>query len=136
MTAVASAEAPCRALFLGSPRAEPALVVGLSERYTPRAQDVVCGDGVEIEVGQRKGKDEGFRGEGQSPRADLKVQVLARPAVDLVRREPSSAVSALPIMARRSAKGTGPANAGGLNLPVFTASSPHTEWCQAASIWK
>ena len=50
--------------FLGSPCAQPALVVALSERHTPRAQDVVCGDGVEIEVGQRKRKDEGLRREG------------------------------------------------------------------------
>jgi exosome complex RNA-binding protein Rrp4 len=49
---------------LGSPSAQPALVIALSERYTPRAQDVVCGDGVEIEVGQRKRKDEGLRREG------------------------------------------------------------------------
>jgi hypothetical protein len=50
--------------FLGGPSAQPALVVALSERHTPRAQDVVCGDGVEIEVGQRKRKDEGLRREG------------------------------------------------------------------------
>jgi hypothetical protein len=50
--------------FLGSPSAQPALVIALSERHTPRAQDVVCGDGVEIEVGQRKRKDEGLRREG------------------------------------------------------------------------
>src|SRR6266481_8293496 len=63
--------------FLGSPSAQPALVIALSERHTPRAQDVVCGDGVEIEVGQRKRKDEGLRREGYPPRADLKVQVLS-----------------------------------------------------------
>ena len=50
--------------FLGSPSAQPALVIALSERHAPRAQDVVCGDGVEIEVGQRKRKDEGLRREG------------------------------------------------------------------------
>jgi hypothetical protein len=49
---------------LGSPSAQPALVIALSEGHTPRAQDVVCGDGVEIEVGQRKRKDEGLRCEG------------------------------------------------------------------------
>jgi hypothetical protein len=48
---------------LGSPSAQPPLVIALSERHTPRAQDVVCGDGVEIEVGQRKRKDEGLRRE-------------------------------------------------------------------------
>jgi hypothetical protein len=52
------------ATFLGSPSAQPALVIALSERHTPRAQDVVCGDGVEIEVGQRKREDEGLRCEG------------------------------------------------------------------------
>ena len=43
---------------LVGPSAQPALVIALSERHTPRAQDVICGDGVEIEVGQRKRKDE------------------------------------------------------------------------------
>jgi hypothetical protein len=43
--------------FLGSPSAQSALVIGLAKWHTPRAQDVVCGDGVEIEVGQRKRKD-------------------------------------------------------------------------------
>ena len=37
-----------------------------------------------MEVGQRKRKDEGLRREGEPPRADLKIQVLARPAVDVV----------------------------------------------------
>jgi hypothetical protein len=50
--------------FLGSASAQLAFVIALSERHTPRAQDVVCGDGVEIEVGQRKRKDEGLRSEG------------------------------------------------------------------------
>jgi hypothetical protein len=50
--------------FLGSPSAQLALVIALSERHTPRAQDVVCSDGVEIEVGQRKRKDEGLRRKG------------------------------------------------------------------------
>ena len=49
---------------LGSPSTQLALVIALSERHTPHAQDVVCGDGVEIEVGQRKRKDEGLRREG------------------------------------------------------------------------
>ena len=31
--------------------AQPALVIALSERHAPRAQDVVGGDGMEIEVG-------------------------------------------------------------------------------------
>ena len=39
---------------------------------------------MEMEVGQRKREDEGLRREGEPPRADLKVQVLACPAVDLV----------------------------------------------------
>src|SRR5882724_10140571 len=63
---------------------QPALVVALAERHAPRAQDVVGGDGVEMEVGQRKRENEGLRREGEPPRADLKVQVLARPAVNLV----------------------------------------------------
>jgi hypothetical protein len=62
--AVVSAIASYRVLGLGSPSAQPALVIALSERHTPRAQDVVCRDGVEIEVGQRKRKDEGLRREG------------------------------------------------------------------------
>jgi hypothetical protein len=49
---------------LGSPSAQLALVIALSERHTPRAEDVVCSDGVEIEVGQRKRKDKGLRREG------------------------------------------------------------------------
>jgi hypothetical protein len=49
---------------LGSPSAQLALEIAFSERHTPRAQDVVCGDGVEIEVGQRERKDEGLRREG------------------------------------------------------------------------
>src|SRR5579863_1362168 len=49
----------------GGPSAQSALVIALSERHTPRAQNVVCGDGVEMEVGQRKRKDEGLRREGQ-----------------------------------------------------------------------
>jgi hypothetical protein len=49
---------------LGCPSAQPALVIALSERHTPRAQYVVRGDGVEIEVGQRKRKDQSFRREG------------------------------------------------------------------------
>jgi hypothetical protein len=49
---------------LCSPSAQPALVIALSDGHTPRAQDVVCGDGVEIEVGQRERKDEVLRREG------------------------------------------------------------------------
>jgi hypothetical protein len=49
---------------LGSPSAQSALVVALSERHTPRAQDVVRGDGVEVEVGQRKRENQGLRREG------------------------------------------------------------------------
>jgi hypothetical protein len=45
---------------LGSPSAQSTLVIALSEWHTPRAQDVVCGHGVEIKVGQRKRKDEGL----------------------------------------------------------------------------
>jgi hypothetical protein len=45
---------------LGSPSAQSTLVIALSEWHTPRAQDVVCGDSVEIKVGQRKRKDEGL----------------------------------------------------------------------------
>jgi hypothetical protein len=37
-----------------------------------------------MEVGQRERKDEGFRREGESPRADLEVQVFAISAVDLI----------------------------------------------------
>ena len=69
---------------LGGLGAQPALVIALAERHAARAQDVVCGDGVEMEVGQREREDEGLRREGEPPRADLKVQVLARPAVDLI----------------------------------------------------
>ena len=36
---------------LGRPSAQPALVIALSERHAPCAQDVVGGDGVEMEVG-------------------------------------------------------------------------------------
>ena len=37
---------------------------------------------------------------------------------------------------RLSAKGISPIRGGGANTPVFTASSPDTEWCTRASIWK
>jgi hypothetical protein len=37
---------------LGSPSAQSALVIALPERHTPGAQDVVCSDRVEVEVGQ------------------------------------------------------------------------------------
>ena len=60
------------------------LVIAFSERHAARAQDVVCGDGVEMEVGQREREYEGLRRKGEPARADLKVKILARPAVDLV----------------------------------------------------
>jgi hypothetical protein len=58
----------CAAVFhnrigLGGTSSQPALVIALSERHTPRAQNIVCGDDVKIEVGQRKRKDEGLRRE-------------------------------------------------------------------------
>jgi hypothetical protein len=48
---------------LGSPSTQQALVIALSEWYTAHAQNVVCGDDVEIEVGERKRKDESLRRE-------------------------------------------------------------------------
>jgi hypothetical protein len=35
---------------LGTPSTQLALVIALAQRHTARAQDVVCGDGVEIEL--------------------------------------------------------------------------------------
>src|SRR3546814_14073973 len=67
------------------PRAQPALIVALAKRNAARAQDVVGGDGVEMEVWQREREDEGLRREGEPQRADLKVQRPACPAVELVR---------------------------------------------------
>lgn len=49
---------------LGSQSAQSAFVIALSDRHTPRAKDVVCGDGMEIEVGQGKRKNEGLGLEG------------------------------------------------------------------------
>ena len=46
---------------LGRSGAQPALVVALAKRHPPRAQDVVGGDGVEMEVGQREREEEGLR---------------------------------------------------------------------------
>jgi hypothetical protein len=60
------------------------LVIAFSERHAARAQDVVCGDGVEMEVGQREREYEGLRRKGEPARADLKVQILARPSIDLI----------------------------------------------------
>ena len=88
-----------------------------------------------MEVGQRKRKEEGLRRESESPRSDLKVQVLACPAIDLVGLKASSAAFALlscPQLDERNRSD----QAGGVNTPVFAASSPQTEWCHAASIWK
>ena len=62
------------------------LIVALADRHAPRAQDVVGGDGVEMEVGQREREDEVLRREGEPPRADLEIELLARAAVDLVLR--------------------------------------------------
>jgi hypothetical protein len=42
-------------------------------RLTSRAQDVVCGDGVEMEVWQREREDEGLRRESKPSLADLEV---------------------------------------------------------------
>lgn len=39
---------------------------------------------MEMEVGQREREEEGFWREGESTRTDLEVQVLARPAIDLL----------------------------------------------------
>src|SRR5690606_6756326 len=79
------------------PDAQPALVIALSDRHAACAQDVVGGDGVEIEIGDRVGEEEGLRGERQGPggpgrsggaflvnRTEYgKVQVPAGPAIDL-----------------------------------------------------
>lgn len=64
--------------------AQPALVIALADGHPPRAQDVVGGDGVEMEVGQRERENEGLRREGKPPRADVKIEVFARPSVDFV----------------------------------------------------
>jgi hypothetical protein len=48
VTAVAAAFKPG---YLSRSDTQPALVIALSERHAPRAQDVVGGDGVEMEVG-------------------------------------------------------------------------------------
>jgi hypothetical protein len=48
VTAVAAAFKPG---YLSRSGTQPALVIALSERHAPRAQDVVGGDGVEMEVG-------------------------------------------------------------------------------------
>ena len=60
------------------------------------------------------------------PRAWLEPRRLQTVA-GLSRELASSAVSALPIIACRSVKGTGPTRAGGVNAPVLRASTPHTE---------
>ena len=54
---------------LGRSGMQRALVIALAERHAPPAQDVVSGDGVEMEVGQRKREDEGLRREGEPPRS-------------------------------------------------------------------
>lgn len=124
-----------RGAKLGSCRsgAQLPFVIALSERRASRAQDVAGGYGVEMEVRQREG---GLRREGEPLRTDPEVQFLARPAFRLIRGEGSQRVSALPTRVRKSANGTGPTSAGGSKTPVLAASSPHTAWCQAASIWK
>jgi hypothetical protein len=53
--------------------AQPTLVVTFTERHASRAQDVVCGDGVEMEVWQGERKNEGLRRESKPSRADLEV---------------------------------------------------------------
>ena len=62
---------------LGRSGAQPALVVALAKRHAPRAQDVVGGDGVEMEVWQREREEEGLRREGESARTDEEVEVPA-----------------------------------------------------------
>jgi hypothetical protein len=47
-----------------------------------------------------------------------------------------NAASASVIIARRSANGICPSRPGGAKVPVFKASSAHTEWCATHSIWK
>src|SRR6478752_10185253 len=76
------------------------LVVALAKRHAPRAQDVIGGDGVEMKVGQRKGKKESLRRESELSRrpgrgaiifveraVEGNVQRLAGPAIDLGGRE-------------------------------------------------
>src|SRR3984957_19030220 len=70
--------------LLARPGPQPALVVALADGHAARAQDVVGGDCVEMEVGQRERGDEVLRHEGEPPRADLEIELLARAAVDLV----------------------------------------------------
>src|SRR5947207_1656892 len=99
-----------------------------------RAHYVVCGDGVEMEVRQRKREYEGLRREGEQARADLKVKILARPAVDLVGGERLQRHFGAGDHGSRVGEGDRTDQGGRANTPVFTASSPHTQWCHAASI--
>jgi hypothetical protein len=78
----------------GRPSAQLPLVVALAKRHAPRAQDVIGGDGVEMKVGQRKGKKESLRRESELSRrpgrgaiifveraVEGNVQRLAGPAI-------------------------------------------------------
>jgi len=67
--------------------AQLALEISLSERNATVTQDIVGSDGVKVKVREREREEESFRGESKSPRADLQIQMFARPAVDFVRGE-------------------------------------------------
>src|SRR6202049_3152364 len=117
----------------GRPSAQLPLVVALAKRHAPRAQDVIGGDGVEMKVGQRKGKKERLRRESELSRrpgrgaiifveraVEGNVQRLADPAIDLGGRGHLPR-RYRPVYRRRP---TSPDKA---KTPVFTASSPNTE---------
>src|SRR5436190_5276504 len=84
----------------GRPSAQLPLVVAFAKRHAPRAQDVIGGYGVEMKVGQQKGKKESLRRESELSRrpgrgaiifveraVEGNVQHLAGPAIDLGGRE-------------------------------------------------
>jgi hypothetical protein len=79
---------------------------------------------VKIEVRQREREDQGLRREGETPRTDLESSYLPAQLFTSSGVRAASAVSALPMMVRKSANGTGPTSAGGAKMPVFAASSP------------
>src|SRR3981189_2987700 len=89
-----------------------------------------------MEVGQRKREDEGLRREGELPRADLKVQCLARPAVDLVGGERFERRFRLADHGLQVGEGDRTDQGGRGEYAGLRGSSPHTAWCHAASIWK
>jgi len=102
--------------------AELAQIVALAEGHTLVAQDVICGRGVEMQVGDGEAHEEALRRERHLHFTQLEDDVLALKAIDLVRGKGCKARAGVGDQLLQTGKAGLGGRARGVKTPAFTPS--------------